>query len=186
MDDLALIVVDMIRSALAWEKVNGVQGESMITFEQIIAQMPVLLEKLNKQPIFKKDEITMQTTSIPIKGIYVLFDDGKPIYVGRSNKIKQRLNQHANQGSDRYSATFAFRLAIKDYENKYSKSTKGIPRIDLEKHPDFKVIFSEARAKVSKMGIKAVEIDDPLVQTIFEVYAAMKLGTLEFNSFENH
>jgi hypothetical protein len=36
------------------------------------------------------------------------------------------------------------------------------------------------------MGIKAIEIDDPLTQTIFEVYAAVKLGTLEFNSFENH
>jgi hypothetical protein len=158
----------------------------MNAFDRIIEKMPLLYEELNNKPIFKKNEISIGRVSIPQNGIYVLFDDGKPIYVGRSNNIRQRLSGHSNQGSDRYSATFAFRMAIKEYERKYSKSAKKFRRQDLENDEDFKIIFRGAKDKVSKMGIKAIEIDDPLTQTIFEVYAAVKLGTLEFNSFENH
>lgn len=158
----------------------------MNTFEQIIDEMPLLLEELSNKPMFKKDEIGRGQVFVPKKGIYVLFENSKPIYVGRSNNIKQRLSGHGNQGSDRFSATFAFRLAIEEYERKYRKSTKGIRRQDLENDQDFTIIFKEAKAKVAEMGIKAVEINEPITQTIFEVYAAMKLGTLEFNSFENH
>ena len=35
------------------------------------------------------------------------------------------------------------------------------------------------------MKVRVVEIEDPIDQTIFEVYAHMELGT-KFNSFENH
>lgn len=158
----------------------------MTSFEQIIAEMPLLLRKLNDQPMLKKDEIRMGQALVPQKGIYVLFEHNKPIYVGRSNNIRQRMSGHSNQSSDRYSATFAFRLAIKEYERKYMKSTKGIRRQNLEKDPEFVVEFIEAKFRVAEMGIKAIEIDDQITQTIFEVYASMKLGTLEFNSFDNH
>ncbi len=158
----------------------------MNTFEQIVGEMLLLLQELNNQPILKKDEIRIGHANVPQKGIYALFENNKPIYVGRSNNIKQRLYGHSNQGSDRYSATFAFRLAIKEYESKYKKSTKGIRRQDLEKDQEFAVEFNEAKSRVAGMGIKAINIDDQISQTIFEVYAAMKLGTLEFNSFDNH
>ncbi len=59
-------------------------------------------------------------------------------------------------------------------------------RQDLENDQNFAVIFKEAKARVAEMGIRAIEIDDQITQTIFEVYASMKLGTLEFNSFDNH
>jgi predicted GIY-YIG superfamily endonuclease len=158
----------------------------MNTFEQIIDSMPVLLEKLINKPLLKKEEIFTKQASFPKKGIYVFFENNKPIYVGRSNNIKQRLNGHRSQGSDRFSATFAFRLAVNEYEKRYRESTKGIRRQSLEKDQNFSVIFREAKARVSVMGIKTVDIDDPITQTLFEVYAAMKLGTLEFNSFDNH
>jgi hypothetical protein len=133
-----------------------------------------------------KDEIKMGHVIIPQKGIYVLYENYKPVYVGRSNNIKKRLSGHSNQGSDRYSATFAFRLAIKEYERIYVKSTKGIRRQVLEKDQEFAVEFTKAKSRVAGMGIKAIRIDDQISQTIFEVYAAVKLDTLEFNSFDNH
>ena len=136
--------------------------------------------------MFKKDEISIGQFFVPQKGIYVLFENSKPIYVGRSNNIKQRLSGHCSQGSDRFSATFAFRLAIKAYERKFRKSTKGILRKDLETDQDFTIMFKDAKTRVAEMGVKAIDIDDPITQAIFEVYAAMKLGTLEFNSFDNH
>ena len=158
----------------------------MNSFEKIIKEMPLLLEELNSKPMLKKGDIYRDQSCIPKKGIYALFENSIPIYVGRSNNIKQRLRGHCNQGSDRFSATFAFRLAIKEYEKKYRKSTKGILRKVLEDDRDFKIMFLDAKARVSEMGIKAIDIDDQITQTIFEVYVAIKLGTLEFNSFDNH
>jgi hypothetical protein len=158
----------------------------MDTFEQINDKMHLLLTELSNKPMYKRGEIGVGRAVIPQKGIYVLFENGKPIYVGRSNNIKQRLSGHGSQSSDRFSATFAFRLAIKEFEKKYPKSTKGILRQDLENDQNFAVIFKKAKARVAEMGIRAIEIDDQITQTIFEVYASMKLGTLEFNSFDNH
>ena len=157
-----------------------------MSFQQIIDKMPLLLQELNNHPMFKKVEIGAGQTTLPRQGIYVLYEEGKPIYVGRSNNLKQRLRDHSNQGNDRFSATFAFRLAIKKYENKFQKNTKVIRRQDLENEPDFAIMFKEAKARVKEMGIKVVAIDDQITQTLFEVYAAMTLGTLEFNSFANH
>lgn len=36
------------------------------------------------------------------------------------------------------------------------------------------------------MDVRFVEISDPELPTVFEVYAAVALGTLEYNSFETH
>ena len=65
-------------------------------------------------------------------------------------------------------------------------SVRHNQRQDLEDDPDFAIMFKEAKARVKEMGIKVVAIDDQITQTLFEVYAAMTLGTLEFNSFANH
>jgi predicted GIY-YIG superfamily endonuclease len=160
--------------------------DDMKTFKQIVDEMPGLLDKLKNQPAFTKAEMSARKIRVPKRGIYVLFEGEEPIYVGRSNKIRQRLSDHCNQSSGRFSATFAFRLAIKDYINKYGEIPKGMRREDLENNQKFALLFKDAKTRVSKMGIKAVDIDDPITQTIFEVYAAMELKTLEFNSFDNH
>ena len=55
----------------------------------------------------------------------------------------------------------------------------------MQEIPAFSLRFSEAKERVRNMTIRIVEIRDPIEQTIFEVYAHMKLGT-PFNSFENH
>jgi len=36
------------------------------------------------------------------------------------------------------------------------------------------------------MSVRAVKVDDPIIQTIFEVYASMELMTQEYNNFYNH
>jgi len=36
------------------------------------------------------------------------------------------------------------------------------------------------------MRIRMMEIDDPVTQTIFEVYAALKLNTTKYNDFDTH
>lgn len=36
------------------------------------------------------------------------------------------------------------------------------------------------------MDVQFIEVPDPIVRTLFEVYAALALDTVEFNSFETH
>jgi len=36
------------------------------------------------------------------------------------------------------------------------------------------------------MKIRAVQIDDPIIQTLFEVYVALAFDTTEYNDFDTH
>ena len=36
------------------------------------------------------------------------------------------------------------------------------------------------------MSVQVIEIDDPVDRSLFEIYAAVSLGTLTHNSFETH
>jgi hypothetical protein len=46
-------------------------------------------------------------------------------------------------------------------------------------------LFLHAKERVSRMTVRVIEITDPIEQTLFEVYAALALGTV-YNVFENH
>jgi len=59
-------------------------------------------------------------------------------------------------------------------------------RSQLEVVPAFTKLYLEAKARVSKMPVRVIEINDPIVQTLFEVYAVMCLNTREYNDFDTH
>ena len=48
------------------------------------------------------------------------------------------------------------------------------------------MLFTEAKERVSKMSVRVIPIDDPITQTLFEVYASMALDTMEYNYFDTH
>lgn len=81
-------------------------------------------------------------------------------------------------------AIFAFNLAKKAARDKGIDVNK--PRNRLEKDPTSSGLFVEAKTRVSKMSVKVIEIDDPIIQTLFEVYAAITLKTIEYNDFDTH
>jgi hypothetical protein len=60
-------------------------------------------------------------------------------------------------------------------------------RDEIAVHADFGPLFKAAKERVRAMEFRFVEIDDPAVSTVFEVYAAIALHTEgEFNLFETH
>ena len=150
-------------------------------FDSIIAKLPKLLEELEASAPLTRGEFH----SLPQRGIYVFYDEvDVPIYVGRSNRLRSRLLEHGRQSSLHNSATFAFILAMEDCTTqKYVFPTKQ--RGLLQKVPEFRERFVDAKKRVSSMRVRVIEITDPVEQTIFEVYAALALGT-RHNSFENH
>ena len=149
-------------------------------WNHLMKQMPKLLNELISQPLRPPENQGI----LPTKGIYVFYEDSKPIYIGRSNNIRQRINLHCRPSSGHNSATFAFniakRKAIKEGIN------INLTRSQLEVDPAFSKLYFEAKARVSRMPVRVIEINDPIVQTIFEVYAAMVLNTREYNDFDTH
>jgi len=86
-------------------------------------------------------------------------------------------------GNDRFTATFAFRLAMEDAKRAGLNIKRR--RAELEVDPEFRSFFSDAKHRVSNMTVQYVEVDDPIEQSLLEVYAAESLAT-PYNSFETH
>ncbi len=122
---------------------------------------------------------------IPDRGIYLFSDGDQHLYVGRSNRIRKRLQDHCRPSSRHNAATFAFRIARKKTSSLEAAYSKKGSRDELERDPEFGSAFKEAKARVRAMDIRYVEEKDPIRQAILEMYVALALET-PFNDFDNH
>ncbi len=126
-------------------------------------------------------------------GIYVLYDkEEKPIYLGRTKNIRQRIQLHIRDSSKEESATFAFNLTKKHFEESKNKdilynAKRKRTRKDLINDKEFLSVFNKKKELVKSMKLKYILVENDVIQTIFEPYLAVKLGTYnKYNSFETH
>jgi predicted GIY-YIG superfamily endonuclease len=167
------------------------------TFQEITSsELPSLMEKLNAEinnPLAMED---LTGNGIGIKtalkklnfdedfpGCYVLIDKSKPYYVGVSQNLITRLQQHV-KGHDHYSASLAFRIAKIDSE--IMKKGKNSTRDELLADSEFKDYFEASKKRIQNSKVAFVEIDDHIILYLFEVYAATELDTDKYNSFKTH
>ena len=146
------------------------------------------LRKSHPIPMHTRAERKALRGKLPYeKGVYVLYERGRPMYVGRSDKLADRLLDHSKPSSGSETASFAFNLA----RNKARAARQEIPdagtmsRKSLQEHEKFQQLFREAKDRVRRMEVQAVEVTSPIEQTILEVYLHLKFDT-RFNSFDNH
>jgi len=152
-------------------------------FKELVDQLPSLLEQLLNSPLKPWGNLG----SLSQKGIYVFFEYRHPMYVGRvgrTNRMGDRIKEHGRPSSTHNNAPFAFNLAKKAAKRKGIDLSKQ--RVELEKDPTFAKLFSEAKVRVSRMSVRVINIDDPIIQTLFEVYASIALKTTEYNVFDTH
>ena len=149
-------------------------------FEELVKKLPFLFEQLIASPLRSRTGLG----KLPQEGIYIFYENEQPIYVGRTNRLKERILEHGRTSASHNSAPFAFNLAKKLAQEKCINP--NVARNKLELNPEFKILFREAKNRVAKMSIKFVPESDPLIQTVFEVYASLELGTMEYNAFDNH
>ena len=149
-------------------------------FSEYIRRMPILLNELKATPLLNRNELE----DIPKSGIYVFYENDKALYVGRSNRIKLRIQEHSRPSSDHYSATLAFNMA-KEKVNYKRNEHRLTTRNELEKAPGFEKAFFLARKQVAEMQVKVIEIEDQIEQAMFEIYVSLALGT-ELNDFSTH
>ena len=158
------------------------------TWGAVNGRLPVLLHQLEMSTLITRNG-RGRVPAMPEKGIYLFYEEGRPVYVGRSDRMRSRILEHGRAGSQHNSATFAFSLATE------SAHAKGVDcamrtRGDLQKADDFKPLYDEAKSRVRSMEFRVVEVTDPVEQAVFEIYAALCLKTtLEqhgYNDFRNH
>ena len=149
-------------------------------FKKLIEEMPGLLQSLESKPFRTRDNLV----GIPEQGVYVFYENNKDLYVGRSNRLKKRIQEHSRPSSKKNSATFAFNIAGK------AMARRGISmyvkRTELEQISGFNRGFVKAKKRVSKMKIRVVQIDDQIEQALFEIYAVLALKTSYYNDFRTH
>jgi len=148
-------------------------------FDELVAKMPGLLQNLESQPFRTRENLV----AIPKSGVYVFYENDKALYVGRSNRLRTRLQEHGRLSSTHNSASFAFNLA------KEKMRAKGIPgyvtRKELEQAPGFDKAFFEAKNRVVQMKIRVIQVDNQVTQALFEIYAALALNA-PYNDFSTH
>src|SRR5271169_6553012 len=90
-------------------------------FEQLIGSMPYV-----------------RGSDLPRKGVYLLSEESKRLYVGRSDDIRRRLYDHRGQSSDTNKASFAALIARKElgWDADYRSGPKT--RKNLNKNPIFR------------------------------------------------
>jgi len=117
-----------------------------------------------------------------IKGVYLFTEGGEHLYTGRSNDIRRRYKQHFSFGSRINDAPFAVLLAreatgiLRAYSGEYVRKKLAL-------NETFVAAFSKAKARISGMEFRFVVEDDPIRQTLLEVYCAVVLET-RYNKFE--
>ena len=140
-------------------------------------------DKYNQLVSSKKYKYADLPKKLALAGIYLFSKDGDALYVGRTNNIKQRLQLHTRNNHNQ--ATFAFLLARHETGNIKASYTQKGSRADLLKDDVFKTAFNQARENIRLMDIQYVEENDPVSQTILEVYTAFE-SNAKYNNFDNH
>ncbi|WP_421423448.1 GIY-YIG nuclease family protein [Agrobacterium rosae] len=141
-------------------------------FEELIAMPPI------KGGIFSEVP--------PARGVYLFSEGENHLYVGRTNRLRQRYKDHCRPSSDHNSAPFAFKLARHATNNLARSYVAGpLSRKGLSANPDFAAAFVVAKARVAAMDFRYVGEDDANRQCLLEIYCAIALST-RYNDFDNN
>lgn len=148
-------------------------------------QRPVALEGLNGKGVGPSVLLARMRNAWPelapgdFAGCYALLSSrGEAFYVGISRKVAGRIIQHV-KGKTHYDASLAFLMAKGDYD-------PGGQRTDAMNDPKFIKVFEKKQACLLQGHVGAVCIDNALVRYVFEAYAAIRLNTYKWNTFETH
>lgn len=162
------------------ERVLWPSPDGQRRFAALAERLPVLLDQLcTASPLMRKD-----LSAVPhAPGVYLLSAGAEPIYIGQTRDLRQRLTHHGAPWARENQATFAFSLARREALLDVTFDPPATRRL-LATDPSFAPIFARSRERVGAMAMRYVQVADAELRTVFEVYAAVLLGT--DNTFETH
>jgi predicted GIY-YIG superfamily endonuclease len=164
----------------------------MLSFSEFSSvSMPSIMGKLRHQ---MQQLIPMSTFATPgdgkaailsklkmkldFKGCYVLIDKDRPIYVGISQSVIQRLQQHV-KGKTHYNASLAYRMAME-------KVPHETTREEAMQNGAFTAAFVQSKEYIRGLYVAFIEIKNAVELYLFELYCSLELDTDKWNTFETH
>ncbi len=151
-----------------------------------LAHVEALRPKLEHLLAMAPVKPTSLPKRMPAAGVYLLSEAGRPLYVGRSNRIRHRIGRHCRPGATHRMAAFAFRLAREATGNLAATYRKGAAsRAGLMGNEAFVNAFTNAKARIRAMDLWFVEESDPVRQALLEIYVSVVLST-PYNDFDTH
>jgi hypothetical protein len=145
-----------------------------------VGSFPELLKRLGEMPLSPIAPVAQ----FPVcSAIYVIFEAGKPLYVGRTRNLRRRLRNHLRLLPGQ--SAFAFRLARELTGNPKASYTTAGSRKMLMQDAGFRKAFTDSGARIAHMSVRWIEIADPIAQHLFEVYVALAYET-PYNDFDTH
>jgi len=168
------------QKALYWSAHSLFAREMNIHFQQAVDSLHPKYEALMSMVPVHLDALPRR---MPKRGVYLLSEQDRHLYAGRSNCLRTRLRNHVRDSH--HTATLAFLMArIHTTKIQPSYRPHG-SRADLLCEPEFRAAFDAARDRMRVMDIRYVEEADPVRQALLEIYVALA-SAAKYNSFDNH
>lgn len=155
------------------------EAEDMQDFSYAIRTIESAFRRLRDMDPFRIDQYPSPIPTA-FAGVYSLSEADRPLYVGRTRNLPNRLSAHRSSTVKR--ATLAVKMARlhSDLPANYKRSRSAV---HLHKHDRrFRAEFDKARERISALEVHYVREDDDVQQALLEIYAAIRLGT-PYNSF---
>lgn len=137
-------------------------------FNDYVDQLPGLFNQLVSSKEHRIEELTegkikdILGQSLPVEGVYLMYDKGVPMYVSRSKTLAQKIGTD-ERSIGQIQATVS-RKIMKDESNDVST-------------------MKEARDYLyENYKVKFIPVDDEVLRTMLVIYTATELDT-PFNSF---
>jgi hypothetical protein len=146
-----------------------------IAYAEIYNGLPNKLDQLLTAPKFPIRDLTegkikkiFGEDSSQIEGVFLVTNnnDNKPLFVGRSGNLAQRIGTDL-RATTREQATLSYKLTLLK-----------------DRFPSLESIKDAREYMYQHYSVQMIRIDDENERAVFQIYAAMELGTIEeFNSF---
>jgi hypothetical protein len=142
--------------------------------DEILQELPGLARKLRKAPDWRTTRLKSDDGSkAPAKeGVYLFLEGDKPMYVGITTNLRQRLTYHLrlahNQG------TYAYWLARQsaNVERPLEGQAERRTRTAMLADPEFMKVFRAMLTRVGAMSVHFVEVKDYVLMGMLELYVA--------------
>ncbi|ART75162.1 hypothetical protein B4U37_03490 [Sutcliffiella horikoshii] len=150
-------------------------GSVLLSFEDIYESLPKRLDELISAPKYEIKNLTEGTIkklfgkdNSPIEGVFLITNhtDKKMLYVGRSRNLATRIGVDL-RATSREQATISYKLTTL-----------------TDDYPDLETIRDAREFMYKHYSVQMIKVPNENERAIFQIYAAMKLDTINvFNSF---
>ncbi|MBU3114115.1 hypothetical protein [Clostridium lacusfryxellense] len=138
-------------------------------FFNYVEMLPIIFRQLVESENYKIDTTLTEgrvkeilSESIPVKGVYLMYDKKVPMYVGRSRTLAQKIGTDERSLGE-MQATVSKKLMRTESNN-------------------FSTMKDAREYLFNNYSVKFIKIDDEILRAMFVIYVATELST-PFNSF---